>query len=377
MELEAFLEKKGAEYAPFDKTRAGRIFKNLNLKFKFKPIHIIGTNGKGSTGRFLALMLKELGYNVGHFTSPHLLELGERFWLNGKIATKQSLQTAFRELYKPILEEASYFETLTFLALIYFKDCDYLVLEAGLGGEFDSTTACIDEALSLFTSIGKDHEELLGKSIEEIATTKLKAMKQNAILGIQNEKIVGEIAQKIAKEKGVNLQILLKEKIEKNVWDYIKIMDYPAYQAENLYLAYIALKTLGLEFNLENLPSLDLQGRMQKIQSNIYLDVLHNPLGAKKSLEYFSKEKLIIVYNSYLDKNPKEILGILKPIIKRVEILEVSNLRIIDKKRLEDILRELDISYKYFKEISKEEKYLVCGSFSVVGEFLKRYVIEK
>ncbi|CAM2845767.1 bifunctional folylpolyglutamate synthase/dihydrofolate synthase [Helicobacter burdigaliensis] len=373
MELEKFLKKKGLEYAPFDKTRASRIYKQLALKTDFKAIHILGTNGKGSTGRFLALMLKELGYKVGHFTSPHLLELGERFWLNGKNASKESLQEAFNALYTPILEEASYFEVLTFLAMVYFKDCDYLVLEAGLGGEFDSTSACVTPILSLFTSIGKDHEEFLGESIEEIASTKLRAMGKEAILGIQNDKAIESIAKEIAKQKGANLEILVREKIEKSVLEYIKSKHYPPYQAENLSLAFCALKKLGKDFALEKLPPLDLQGRMQKIAPNIYLDVLHNPLGAKKSLEYFSKEKLIIVYNSYLDKKPKEILGILKPIIKRVEILEVFNSRIIDKRELEDILQELNIPYEYFREIKEGEKYLVCGSFSVVGEFLKRY----
>ena len=84
--LMEFLDKKGQEYAPFEPKRAPEILALLNLTLpkKLKVIHIIGTNGKGSTGRFLALMLYQKGFNVGHFTSPHLLNFNERFWSTAK-----------------------------------------------------------------------------------------------------------------------------------------------------------------------------------------------------------------------------------------------------------------------------------------------------
>ncbi|MCL9822356.1 Mur ligase family protein [Helicobacter colisuis] len=372
-ELKKFLEKKGVEYAPFDPKRAPKILETLKIPFlKPKVIHIVGTNGKGSTGRFLALMLHQQGLDVGHFTSPHLFSIEERFWRNGKNITLETLENAFLEFDLTLLKEASYFEILTFLALKVFGECDYLVLEAGLGGEFDSTTTCVKRDLTLFSAIDIDHQEFLGESLESIAKTKLNAMAKKAILGIQSHFEVIRIAQKIAQEKQIELEILDIQSISPSIKEYCKKHHYARFQEENLALAYSGFKALGFDMNLKELKALDLQGRAQQIAPNIWVDVLHNPNGARAILKNFSKEKYILVYNSYLDKNPKEILKILKPIIKRVEIIEISSSRRIPKIQLEDILRGLDLEFTDFCNIKKDEKYLVCGSFCVVAEFLKR-----
>ncbi|TLD85394.1 bifunctional folylpolyglutamate synthase/dihydrofolate synthase [Helicobacter sp. MIT 11-5569] len=382
--LEKFLEQKGVEYAPFDPKRAPKLLEQLNLSFNANQIiiQIIGTNGKGSTGRFLALALKALGVNVGHFTSPHLLSLCERFWINGENIAESALEHAFESLDLEILKEASYFEVLTFLAFRVFSACEVVILEAGLGGEYDSTTTCSSPKLTLFTSIGIDHETYLGESIEAIATTKLNAMAKIAVLGIQREKVVISIAQKIVKEKGAHLVQI--NTIPKEISQFVQAKHYPSYQAQNLALAWQGLLELQqikklpnftLESLLKILPPLDLQGRFQKLLPNVYLDVLHNVDGAKVLLECdtLNKNKTILIYNSYFDKNPKKILFLLKSKIKRVEIFEVKNPRIIEKSLLEKILEELEIPYCNFCGINQKEQYLVCGSFSVVAKFLKEF----
>lgn len=387
MQLESFLQSKGLEYAPFDPARATKILSQLNLKSnpKQKIIQIIGTNGKGSTGRFLALMLHSLGISVGHFTSPHLLKIHERFWINGKEVSDSILNDCFLKLDKTKLQEASYFEILTFLAKVVFNACEVVILEAGLGGEYDSTTTCFKRDVTLFSSISYDHQEVLGSGLEEIATTKLNAMQQNAILGFQEHKEVIEIAKKIANQKNINLEILTN--IPDTIAKYIKAKKYASYQAQNLSLAYaglqlvetqIKLPNFTLESLIANLLEFDLKGRMQKINANIFLDVLHNVNGAKAVFSFlknssFSENKTILIYNSYKDKNPKEILRLLKPLVKRVEILQVQNLRILEKEMLEKILKELEIPFCDFIKIDPKEKYLVCGSFSVVAEFLRQY----
>lgn len=396
LRLECFLEQKGAEYAPFDPKRAPKLLEKLNLNFNKNQIiiQIIGTNGKGSTGRFLALMFKALGVSVGHFTSPHLLSLCERFWINGESVRESVLERAFEGLDIKILEKASYFEVLTFLAFRVFEKCEVVILEAGLGGEYDSTTTCSTPQLTLFTSIGIDHEEFLGKSIKEIATTKLNAMAKLSVLGLQREKEVISIAEKIAKEKDLELERV--EEIPQNILEYVKERNYPHYQAQNLTLAWKALVmaikkiptlkrleskidfylNFSLDSFLRTLPLLDLQGRFQSLTPKIFLDVLHNVDGAKALLEYyitFSEDKTILIYNSYFDKNPKAILSLLKPIIERVEIFEVENPRIIKKGALEEILKALEIPYCDFSHLNKESQYLVCGSFSVVAKFLKDF----
>ena len=373
MELERFLQKKGLEYAPFDPQRAPRLLKTFSdlQPIKCQIIHVVGTNGKGSVGRFLSLLLHQRGFKVGHFTSPHLLHLNERFWLNGKSVSKEILEEAFCKFGEESLQEASYFEVLTFLALDVFKDCQYLVCEAGLGGEFDSTSTCTNPVLTLFTTIGLDHQNMLGDSLEAIARTKLNTMCKKAILGFQNYPIVEEIAREIAYSKNTFLEILEPKDIMQCIKAYCKKNAYPKYQEKNLALAYRAFRALG--FDGLDLPMLDLEGRMQQFYANVWLDVAHNIEGAKAILEHFNKDKYILVYNSYEDKEVKEILQILKPIIQRVEILELNHPRVIKKKKLEGILHDLKISYKDFSNLEDDKKYLVCGSFSVVGEFLRRF----
>lgn len=365
-DLLEFLEKKGAEYAPFDPTRAPRIFERFKSDFlpSFKPkvIHIVGTNGKGSTGRMITRGLK----NVMHFSSPHLLTLNERFYLDGENVSMQALQEAHQVLMqKPYMQEASYFEYLTFLCLLLAKDLDYLVLEAGLGGEFDSTNVLKDK-ISVFTQIGLDHCEILGEGIKQIATTKLNSMGEVAFLGIQNNAEVLPIAQKIAKEKGAKLEIISPNDL------LTPPFKLPRFLLENLTLASRVLDFLGVEYNLEQIASLDLQGRAQKYSPLITLDVGHNPDGAKAIFKEFKGKKITLVYNAYKQKDVLEVLKILSPIILEVQIIAVDDARVIEREKLEGFLQELSLPYRDFEGVKEGVEYLVFGSFSVVRAFLER-----
>lgn len=359
-----FLEKKGAEYAPFDPLRALRIFEKFQVDFLsyFAPkvIHIVGTNGKGSTGRMIARGLK----NVMHFSSPHLFSLNERFYLDGENLSMQVLQEAHQILIqKPYMQEASYFEYLTFLCLFLAKDCDYLVLEAGLGGEFDSTNVLRDK-ISVFTQIGLDHCEILGESLEQIATTKLNSMGEVAFLGIQKYPQILPLAQSIAQKREARLHIL----------DQCLTPPFamPRFLVENLSLSAKVLDFLAVSYDLLHIASLDLQGRMQKFSELITLDVGHNPDGAKAVLREFEGRKITLVYNAYKQKDVQRVLEILKPIILEVEIIEIDDTRAIQKQELEKILKTLRIKYKDFKTIHTQKEYLVFGSFSVIRAFLER-----
>lgn len=364
MKLAEFLEKKGVEYAPFDPMRAPRIFeafaKDFLPYFKPKVIHIVGTNGKGSTGRMIARGLK----NVLHFTSPHLFSINERFNLNGENVSFDKLQEIHSKLYqKEYMHQASYFEYLTFLCLLLARDCEYLVLEAGLGGEFDSTNVLKDK-ISVFTQIGLDHCEILGESIEQIATTKLNSMGEVAFLGIQKYQEVQSIATKIAKNKNTQLTILTEPITPPFVM--------PQFLLENLTLASNVLNFLNIPYDLAHIASIDLQGRAQKYSPLITLDVGHNPDGAKAILEEFRGKKITLIYNAYKQKDVAQVLSILSPIIKEVQIIPIDEPRAIAREELERILSKLGLKYLEFQEIKNDEEYLVFGSFSVVRTFLER-----
>jgi len=376
--LKLFLDKKPLYYDEIDYTRMPRIYKRIK-KYLPKPkvIHIIGTNGKGTTGRFLATALHNIGFSVGHYTSPHILTFNERIWIDKKNVTDKELGIAHQKLQKILNQDESnslsYFEYTTFLSMLLFEKCHYVVMEAGLGGEHDAT-AVFDKILTLVTTIDIDHEAFLGNSIEDIATTKLNAMQKNIILGKQKFKQVQDIATKVADQKGTKL-FIYKELLNQN--DILKIKEISKklllaeYLVENLKLAISALKFLKLTYKVKDFQDSKLFGRLSQISKNILIDVGHNPLAASSITKALLGKKYILVYNTYKDKDYQTILKILKPIISYVEIIDINEERIETPEQLKTILNTLKIEYSTFIKTDKNLDYLVFGSFSVVERFLR------
>jgi len=378
--LEKFLDAKPLYYDKIDYTRMPRVYEKIKSEFKIpRIIHLIGTNGKGTTGRFLASSLYSLGFKTGHYTSPHILNFNERIWLNGEEVSDETLNSAHTQLLKILTKEdsdsLSYFEYTTLLAMWIYKDLDYVVLEAGLGGEFDAT-AVFDKELTLITPIDIDHQAFLGNTVEEIAKTKLNAVQKVAILANQKHEEVYEIAQDISNENSFKFN---------RVDDYIKSEDkkiievigselsLAPYLKDNLKLAISALKYLAIKYEAKNFINSRLFGRLSHINENIIVDVGHNTLAASSILNALKGEKYILVYNSYRDKNYTEILSILKPLITHIEIMKIDDERAEKQELLQETIQDLGIVHKIFTKVDKNKKYLVFGSFSVVESFLKKY----
>ncbi|WP_101004761.1 bifunctional folylpolyglutamate synthase/dihydrofolate synthase [Helicobacter pylori] len=378
--LSVFLETKPKEYHKFDPSRFIQIykdFKNTFFEIQAKVIHVVGTNGKGSTGRFLTLLLADQNFKVLHFTSPHVFEFRERFFVNGSVVEESVLENAHQQLQLHAFSSAcSYFEYATLLAVMLAKDCDYLVLEAGLGGEFDSTNA-LEKTLSVFTPIDYDHKEFLGDSLESIAQTKLKAMGPLNIIAPQQE-LVLNVAQKIAKEKHAKL-IVVQNEISQEVKAYIERYHLAHFLAMNLEVALKAFETLlpcNKQEVLKNLKPLNLIGRCELLSPNILIDVGHNPHSAKALKEEIKRvfnTPIILIYNCYQDKDAFLVLEILKPVVKKVLILELHNERIIQLEKLKGILETLGLEYALFEDVEENENYLVYGSFLVANVFYERY----
>lgn len=380
MILKEYLEQKPLYYDKIDYTRMPRVYDKIKSYFSHaKVIHIIGTNGKGTTGRFLASALHSIGFRTGHYTSPHILEFNERIWLDGENASYELLEDSHVKLQN-ILEVSdadalSYFEYTTLLAMIAFKECEYIVMEAGLGGEHDAT-AVFEKCLSIATPIAYDHEAFLGSTIEEIATTKLNAIQNSAILGIQKYDEVYDISQKMSKEKSLNVyrvDELLNKADKANIEIISENLSLAPYLTQNLSLSISALNFLKIKYKIVDFAKARLFGRLTKIADNIIIDVGHNTLAASSVVNALGKEKYIIIYNSYKDKNYKKILEILKPIALHVEIIEIDNERAEVIEQLQSTLNKLEIEYNMFTEIKPEFNYLVFGSFSVVEAFLREY----
>jgi len=381
MTLKKYLEEKPLYYDEIDYTRMPRAYESIKKYLKLpKIIQIVGTNGKGSTGRFIADMLLSKKFHVGHYTSPHIFKFNERIWIDGKDVDNEVLENSHYELQKILSDEfrktLSYFEYTTFLAILIFsQNCDYVVLEAGLGGEFDATSV-FPKILSVITPIGYDHSLFLGKTIEEIASTKINSIENQVLLSKQYEKNVYEIAENISLERGATLFlaenmpcIIQRSQIDR----FVKEHGLPYFQGLNLQTALCALKVLGFDVDFKDISLSLMYGRCQKISQNITIDVGHNIMAAKALKKHFKDKKITLVYNSFKDKEYEKILDILSSVISNVEIIQLEDERGIASKEIADICREKEIECDFFEKIEEDKEYLVFGSFLVVERFLKEY----
>ncbi|MCT7578299.1 Mur ligase family protein [Aliarcobacter butzleri] len=372
--LEEFLKYKTLYYDKIDFTIVRSSWNKLSTKIKLPfVIHIVGTNGKGSTGRFLAHYLHKKDFKVLHYSSPHILKFNERIWINGSDVSDENLEIAHKflqELFEiELLEKLTYFEYTTLLAFYLSKDFDYLVLEAGLGGEFDATNV-VENNISLITTIGLDHQSFLGNTVEEIASTKMRSVDNKMLIGYQVFPEVLETAYKVKEQ--------IKEQRNKDI-KIIEVKEFDKYELNpkfatflkrNLHLVIACLNELKIPVDLELFDDTPLFGRCQKVLKNVTVDVGHNPLAALVLSNEFKNKKVNLIYNSYKDKDYEAVLKILKPIIKTITIIELEDKRIVEKEELEKLIKQLELANNKTIKIEENEEYLVFGSFLVVEKFL-------
>jgi len=376
--LNVFLEAKPLYYKEIDYERVHVAFGMLKPYIKQpRTVHIVGTNGKGSTGRILAYLAFKSGLNVGHYTSPHIMKFNERIWIDGADSSDAVLEVAHQRLFGILGQEMSdtlsYFEYTTLLAFAVFENCDLMIMEAGLGGEFDATNVC-DKELSIITPIGIDHQAFLGETIEEIASTKIRSIQKEVLLAPQVYDEVVEVAKEIADDVGANLCVCPWINTRVDPYGLTKIAEekgWGNYLLDNATVALQALDILDISYDINNLKSLELFGRFYALTPNIRIDVGHNPLAAV-AIEKALDKKVVLIYNSLDDKDYEQVLRTLKPKVKRVEIIPIHSQRATTLEEIEKALKKVGLEYSYFNnEIHDDENYLVFGSFYVVEEFLK------
>ena len=254
-----------------------------NPENSFKSIQIIGTNGKGTTAASISSILSQAGLNVGLYTSPHLVSLNERIRINNKCISNRYINEFIEKYKKDIIDHsATFFETLTVLALDFFKknNVDIAILETGLGGEYDSVTAS-KPSLQIFTSISKDHMHILGTDIQDIAITKARAI-QNHIpcISLLQEPKVQQILDDIAKQK----ETFIDYNLGKLADDYVLPL-MGEHQKQNILLAIKASQRIYPSINQDiirrGIKNISWPGRMQIINKHplIIFDVAHNEQG--------------------------------------------------------------------------------------------------
>ena len=365
-----------------------------NPQDKIKTIHIGGTNGKGSTSNMLASVLQESGYKVGIYNSPHLIDFTERIKVKGENCDKEFVYNFIQKLKKlPADIRPSFFEFTTIMAFEYFaqQKVDFAIIEVGLGGRLDSTNI-IKPLVSAITNVALDHQNILGNTVEEIATEKAGIIKKNTVIisGDENEKVKSIIIKKAAENNSdwvdatlINVELpsdLKGNYQQKNIKVVLALID--------------ELRNLGIEIPQEKIKSglLNVQqntgfiGRWFEFSKDplIICDTGHNQAGLEEvfaQLNSIPKFKHIIL-GFVKDKKIDEVLKILpenstfyfaKPYLNRG----------LHPSFYEDQLKESKINYKIFDEVNgaylsakqnlkNGEMIFIGGSNFVVGEFLEK-----
>ena len=300
-----------------------------NPEQTYPIIHVTGTNGKGSTIAFMRELFASHGKKVGTFTSPHIVSIHDRICINGDpvsdadfIRLADQVKTMEQELLETH-DQLSFFELLTLIALLYFKEqgVDLVLLEVGIGGLLDTTNVVTGE-IAIITSIGLDHQETLGDSLEAIAEQKAGIFKLGKSAVIAN--LVPEaqlVCQKIAEDLDVTLYQADRDfsfksgNFSSSLADLtqLKLGLEGAYQEENAALALQAfllfMTERGEKVNEEAiryaLKTTSWAGRLEAVTEHIYLDGAHN-LPALERLVEFIQEKIQQGYQ------PQILFGALK-----------------------------------------------------------------
>ena len=314
-----------------------------NFEKEMKFIHIAGTNGKGSCTEMISNILVKQGYKVGKFLSPHLIKYNERISINGIDISDDDLRNLINELEPKINNynekndiNITLFELETIMGLLYFyrNKVDFVVLETGLGGKYDCTNIITKPLVSIISSIGYDHIQILGNTLEEIAIQKAGIIKKNSnTIIFKNSKTVDDIFVNTCKELNNKLYILEKNDIHNHNYDnQFQYFDYEKYKNIKINLkgicqphnAIIAIKCmeilndLGYEVSEKSirkgLSTVIHKGRFEEIHKNplIIYDGGHNEQAINNLNQsvkmYYDKFKKIYIISILKRKNYDQII---------------------------------------------------------------------
>jgi dihydrofolate synthase/folylpolyglutamate synthase len=412
--------------------RAISLLEALNNPHKSYPIvHIAGTNGKGSVCSLLASILKECGFKVGLYTSPHITEFNERIRVNGKSISDKEIETIFSQIEEYSFKiEASFFEITSTIAFEHFKnkEVDIAIIETGLGGNYDSTNV-VAPILSIITAINIDHSNILGNSLEQIANEKAGIIKENCPVLVQssNHIQVLDIMQEKAREMhseiyfnyyyptveligysntfNMHLQVGLPTRLD----DFIKNKHnkkehslhletkYPIkysmlgkHQIHNIQTAIFASLLISNQFpisskgiingisNVSKNTGLKYRIECVRLDPLIILDVSHNPQSINmltNTLKMVTPQtKWNFIFGAMHDKDIKTMLEYIYPFCNKLSIVSPNIRRAAKVDEIEKIAKSIGFSDVVMSNDinipvkSINEPTVICGSFYVIEE---------
>lgn len=372
---------------------------------EYKSIHIAGTNGKGSTLTYIKEMLIAHGLKVGTFMSPGIIDLHDQIQVNSVPVSNQELALVFEEMAAAgISGLCTDFELLTCAAFIHFRNAgvDVAVVEAGMGGRFDSTNV-LDGDVAVIPSIALEHTNFLGKTIEEIAWHKAGIIKRGSTVCIGRvTQEVRAVFEREAKGKGATLYYAPKnfgqiEQREIYVGKELTISPETLlmrgnHQFDNAALAmasfYEYAKKVGL-FIQPNLMSASLRQaqlpfRFEELLPNVFLDGAHNPASVEKLVallkEYFPSNKITIVLGMLADKDVKQVLTLLEQVSNRFYFMNIDNPRAMKVNELltlsnateKNVITKVEDILNRYRE--QDEIIVITGSLYLLSEVRQRLI---
>lgn len=381
-----------------------------NPQTHFPTVHIVGTNGKGSTTSYLQNILTKSGYQVGTFTSPYITRFNERISINGtEIPDKDlvSLVAKAQVILNDLEEHTNFdrpteFELVTLLMFLYFdlKQVDIAIVEAGIGGRLDSTNVLLPE-LVICTSIGFDHTETLGNSLLDIANHKAGVMRENTpiLLGRVSAEVEHFFNQKSYDLQAPlaiidrEIQLLPKDnqtiQISYDHWESpnLKLPMLGQHQENNAGLAVTAAHLLAQTFSKitdksiqEGIEETHWPGRSEWIGNNIYLDGAHNPQGIaslKQVLkDNFANRRVHILFAGLRRKPLADLLEELKDYD-----ITVTSFDFFEALPLDDYPKDFKRAADYrdwlaqAKSANSDDLFVVTGSLYFISE-VRNYLIK-
>lgn len=396
-----------------------------NPQNKLRTIHIAGTNGKGSVTAMLMSALRELGLNIGVYTSPHLVNVNERFSINGKNISDseffdllERVEIASETLKQRDGLDVTFFEYTTAVAFLWFaeKNVDLAIIEVGMGGRLDATNILPAPLVTIMTRIGLDHVAYLGDSIEQIAKEKAGIIKTGTtlVVGPNPDEALAVFSQ-VAREKSVFMRLAAEEisvvrqkgssfieqrlLVESQDCSYgiIKLKLPAAYQLENLSIVISALEALQSQLKVElpvavlkaGLEKAEWRGRFCMLTDDILVDGAHNQDGANAlvaSLQSVAGKKARFVFVAGMcgDKATDCFMKAIAPICQSLYLTPINNPRSATTSELARQahacgIRNVEECGSMLEAISvarKEETtqpIVLCGSLFLVGEAYEQF----
>ena len=349
-----------------------------------RVIHVAGTNGKGSTCAMIDSVARAAGMRTGLFTSPHLIDYRERIRVSGVEIPEDECAarlTALRKICESLDPHPTFFEITLTLAMRWFREheCDLIILETGMGGRLDATTA-VEADVCVITPIGMDHMQWLGDTIDQIAFEKAGILVPGKpCVSAAQDPAAATVIEREANERRSPLEFITEPLLGYN------IALAGAHQQHNAALAVNALHHAGVALSPDvvrhGLANVQWPARFERLEGGrIVIDGAHNPHAANVLAEtwreQYPDEKAALVFSAVAAKDVAGILTTLMPIADRLFICPVDTPRALSPADLAATIPDESVPHECFETLADaltaarktDRRILIAGSLFLAGE---------